>query len=46
MQRLTPTIEVIYMPNIDDSLDEQDAKREFWPAFRALGEWHAAQPPY
>jgi len=46
IQRLTPTIEVIYTPNIDDSLDEQDAKREFWQAFRALGEWYAAQPPY
>ena len=46
VQRLTPTIEVIYTPNIDDSLDEQDAKRDFWQAFRALGEWYAAQPPY
>ena len=34
------------LPDIDDSLDEQDAKRDFWQAFRALGEWWAAQPPY
>jgi uracil-DNA glycosylase family 4 len=44
--QLTPTIDALYVPNIDDSLDEQDAKREFWEAFRALGEWYAAQPPY
>ena len=46
VQRLTPTIEALYVPNIDDSLDEQDAKRAFWAAFRALGDWYAAQPPY
>ncbi|HXA54137.1 MAG TPA: uracil-DNA glycosylase family protein [Solirubrobacteraceae bacterium] len=45
-QRLTPSIEALYLPNIDESLDEQDAKRAFWEAFRALGEWWAAQPPY
>ena len=46
VQQFTPTIEVLYVPNIDESLDEQDAKREFWDAFRALGEWYEAQPPY
>jgi uracil-DNA glycosylase family 4 len=46
VQRLTPSIDALYVPNIDDSLDEQDAKREFWAAFRTLGEWYAAQPPY
>jgi uracil-DNA glycosylase len=46
VQQLTPSIDALYVPNIDDSLDEQDAKREFWEAFRALGEWYAAQPPY
>jgi uracil-DNA glycosylase family 4 len=46
IQQLTPSIEVLYVPNIDDSLDEQDAKRAFWAAFRALGEWYDAQPPY
>jgi uracil-DNA glycosylase family 4 len=46
VQQLTPTIDALYVPNIDDSLDEQDAKREFWDAFRALGDWYAAQPPY
>jgi uracil-DNA glycosylase family 4 len=46
VQALTPTIDVLYVPNIDDSLDEQDAKRAFWAAFRSLGEWYSAQPPY
>jgi len=46
VQQLTPTIDALYVPNIDDSLDEQDAKRDFWAAFRALGDWYSAQPPY
>ena len=46
VQQLTPSIDALYVPNIDESLDEQDAKREFWDAFRALGDWYAAQPPY
>jgi uracil-DNA glycosylase family 4 len=46
LQRLTPSIDALYVPNIDESLDEQDAKRAFWEAFRTLGEWWAAQPPY
>jgi uracil-DNA glycosylase family 4 len=46
IQQLTPTIEALYVPNIDESLDEQDAKKQFWAAFRALGDWYAAQPPY
>jgi uracil-DNA glycosylase family 4 len=46
IQRLTPTTDALYVPDIDESLDEQDAKRTFWAAFRTLGEWYAAQPPY
>jgi uracil-DNA glycosylase len=46
VQRLTPSCEVLYVPDIDRSLDEEDAKREFWGAFRALGEWYADFPPY
>jgi uracil-DNA glycosylase len=46
LQRLTPTIEALYVPNIDDSLDEEGAKREFWAAFRVLGQWWADLPPY
>jgi uracil-DNA glycosylase len=46
IQQMTPTIDALFVPNIDDSLDEQDAKRDFWASFRTLGEWYAALPPY
>lgn len=46
IQQWTPTIEAILVPDIDQSLDEQNAKRAFWAAFRAIGEWYSAQPPY
>jgi uracil-DNA glycosylase family 4 len=46
VQQLTPTIDALYVPDIDESLDETDAKRDFWAAFRVLGDWYAAQPPY
>ncbi len=46
LQRFTPSIEALYVPNIDDALDEEDAKREFWAAFRVLGQWWADLPPY
>ena len=46
VQQLTPMIDALYVPSIDDSLDEHDAKREFWSAFRVLGDWYARQPPY
>jgi len=46
IQQLTPSIDALYVPNIDASLDEEAAKREFWSAFRALGTWYADLPPY
>ena len=46
VQVLTPSIEALYVPNIDEALDEETAKREFWAAFRVLGEWYAELPPY
>jgi uracil-DNA glycosylase family 4 len=46
LQRFTPSIEALYVPNIDDALDEESAKREFWSAFRVLGQWWADLPPY
>jgi uracil-DNA glycosylase len=46
LQTLTPSTEVLLVPNIDDSLDEEAAKREFWSAFKVLGEWYADLPPY
>jgi uracil-DNA glycosylase family 4 len=46
IQSLTPSVEAIVVSNIDDSLDEEAAKREFWSAFKVLGEWYADLPPY
>ena len=46
VQQLTPMIDALYVPNIDESLDDEDAKRAFWSAFRVLGDWYTAQPPY
>jgi uracil-DNA glycosylase len=46
IQQLTPAIDALYVQNLDESLDEQDAKREFWGAFRVLGDWYQALPPY
>jgi uracil-DNA glycosylase family 4 len=46
LQRLTATIEALVVPDIDASLDEAPAKTEFWNAFKALGPWWAALPPY
>ena len=46
IQRLTPSIEALYVPLIDDALDEEGAKKAFWSAFRMLGAWYADLPPY
>jgi uracil-DNA glycosylase family 4 len=46
IQRFTPTIDALLVPDIDASLDEQEAKRAFWDAFKALGPWWAELPPY
>ena len=46
VQRFTPTIDAIVTPDIDAWLDERDAKTAFWNAFKALGPWWAALPPY
>jgi uracil-DNA glycosylase family 4 len=46
VQRLTPSIDALVTPDIDSSLDEEDAKLAFWRAFRVLGDWYADFPPY
>lgn len=46
LQRFTATVEALTVPDIDASLDEAPAKTEFWNAFKALGPWWAALPPY
>jgi uracil-DNA glycosylase family 4 len=46
IQKLTASCDALYVPDIDASLDDERAKRAFWSAFRALGDWYADFPPY
>ena len=46
IQPLTPSVDALYVPSIDDALDEEAAKRAFWASFKVLGTWHADLPPY
>ncbi|HVS84797.1 MAG TPA: uracil-DNA glycosylase family protein [Gaiellaceae bacterium] len=46
LQELTPTIQALVTPDIDESLDEAPAKTRFWNAFKVLGDWWASTPPY
>jgi uracil-DNA glycosylase family 4 len=46
LQQWTPTVEALYVPDIDASLDEQAAKTRFWRALKTLGPWWAELPPY
>jgi len=46
IQELTPTIDALFIPDIDRSLDSEESKRDFWRAFRVLGDWYDELPPY
>jgi uracil-DNA glycosylase family 4 len=46
IQAFTPTVDALYVPDIDASLDEEGAKQRFWRAFRMLGQWYDELPPY
>ncbi|HUJ54761.1 MAG TPA: uracil-DNA glycosylase family protein [Gaiellaceae bacterium] len=46
LQELTPTIQGLVTPDIDESLDEQPSKTAFWNAFKVLGAWWSSTPPY
>ena len=46
VQQLTPSIDALFVPDIDEALDDEAGKRDFWSAFRALGQWYADLPPY
>ena len=46
IQHFTPSCDALFVPNIDEALDEEAAKRDFWAAFRVLGDWYAELPPY
>jgi uracil-DNA glycosylase family 4 len=45
-QQLTPSIDALYVPDIDEALDDEASKRTFWRAFKVLGQWYADLPPY
>jgi len=46
IQHFTPSCDALFVPNIDEALDEESTKRDFWAAFRVLGEWYEELPPY
>jgi uracil-DNA glycosylase len=46
VQPLTPMCDALWVPDIDASLDDEGAKRDFWRAFRSLGDWYSDLPPY
>jgi uracil-DNA glycosylase len=46
LQRFTPTVQALWTPDVDASLDEQAAKTRFWNAFKPVGAWWAELPPY
>jgi uracil-DNA glycosylase len=46
VQEFTPSMDGLYVPLIDEALDDEASKREFWAAFRVLGDWYAQLPPY
>ncbi len=46
IQELTPTVDALYVPNIDEALDDESSKRAFWSTFRVLGRWWDELPPY
>jgi uracil-DNA glycosylase len=46
IQKFTPTIDGLVTPDLDASLDDAPAKKEFWEAFKAIGPWWSELPPY
>ena len=46
VQPLTPSIDALYVPDIDESLDDEGRKQSFWRAFKVLGDWYSDLPPY
>lgn len=46
IQQWTAHCEALFTPDLDECLDDEAAKREFWRAFKQLGDWHSELPPY
>ena len=45
-QQWTAHCQAIMVPDLDLSLDDDKAKRDFWQAFRKVGAWYDELPPY
>ena len=46
LQRFTATVQALWTPDVDGSLDEQAAKTRFWNAFKLVGTFWSELPPY
>ncbi len=46
LQDFTPFCKALVTPDIDECLDDEQAKAAFWKAFRNLGDWFQDEPPY
>jgi len=46
LQEFTAFCKALVTPDIDEALDEEAAKADFWKAFRNLGDWFRDEPPY
>jgi uracil-DNA glycosylase family 4 len=46
IQKFTPTAGALVVPDVDAALDEEESKRAFWEAFKAVGPWWSELPPY
>jgi uracil-DNA glycosylase family 4 len=46
LQDFTSFCKALITPDIDECLDEETAKADFWKAFRNLGDWFRDEPPY
>ncbi len=46
LQRFTPTVDALVVPDVDAALDDEPSKKAFWAAFRPVGAWWAELPPY
>jgi uracil-DNA glycosylase family 4 len=46
LQEFTPFCKALVTPDIDEALDDEEAKAAFWKSFRNLGDWFKDEPPY
>lgn len=46
LQDFTQFCKALVAPDIDESLDDEQSKTEFWKSFRNIGDWFKDEPPY